>query len=153
VKRTALVVLSVLVVLVGGCARATLPGSGGTGAGLTALTVTPSSATIAGVTQEQFTAKTGDGSKPAVNWSISGIAGGSAVLGTIDATGMYTAPEFPPTPNLINISAVEISDTRKLGNASATLNNPVPQLTSVTPMSVEPETFSSFKRRSRGPPI
>jgi uncharacterized protein (DUF1800 family) len=55
---------------------------------------------------------------------------------------MYAAPEFPPTPNSITVSAVETSDTRKLGNASATLNNPVPQLTSVTPMSVAQGPFT-----------
>jgi len=134
VKRSALVMLAPLAVLLGGCAEAVLPGSGGAGGpGLTALTVTPSGAAIPGATQQQFTAKTGDGSKPAVNWSVNGIAGGNATLGTIDANGMYTAPEFPPAPNSITISAVESSDTKKLGNAGATLNNPVPQLTSLTP--------------------
>jgi uncharacterized protein (DUF1800 family) len=76
-----------------------------------------------------------------VNWSINGIAGGNAAFGTIDANGMYTAPEFPPAPNSITISAVETSDTRKLGNAGATLNNPVPQLTSVSPMSISQGPF------------
>jgi len=144
VKRSTLVVLAALVVLLGGCAQAILPGGPGAagGPGLTALTVTPSDTSIPGVAQRQYTAKTGDGSKPAVNWSINGIAGGNATFGTVDANGMYTAPEFPPTPNSITISAVETSDTRKLGNASATLNNPVPQLTSVTPMSITQGPFT-----------
>jgi uncharacterized protein (DUF1800 family) len=136
--------LAALAVLLGGCAQAILPGDpgAGSGPGLTALTVTPSGATIPGVAQQQFTAKTGDGSKPAVNWSINGIAGGNAAFGTISANGMYTAPEFPPAPNSITISAVETSDTRKLGNAGATLNNPVPQLTSVSPMSIAQGPFT-----------
>ena len=143
-KRSALVTLVALAVLLGGCAQATLPGDpgGAGGPGLTALTVTPSGAAIPGVTQQQFTAKTGDGSRPAVSWSINGIVGGNATLGTIDANGMYSAPEFPPAPNSITITAVETSDTRKLGNASATLNNPVPQLTSVTPMSLPQAPFT-----------
>ena len=141
-KRFALVMLAA-VVLLSGCAQAILPGGPGSagGPGLTALTVTPSGASIPGVAQQQFAAKTGDGSKPAVNWSINGIAGGNAAFGTIDANGMYTAPEFPPAPNSITISAVETSDTRKLGNATATLNNPVPQLTSLTPMSIAQGPF------------
>ncbi len=143
-KRSALVMLAALAVLLGGCAQAILPGDpgAGSGPGLTALTVTPSGATIPGVAQQQFAAKTGDGSKPAVNWSINGIAGGNATLGTIDANGMYTAPEFPPAPNTITISAVETSNTSRLGNASATLNNPVPQLTSLAPLSVPPGAFT-----------
>ncbi|HLJ16469.1 MAG TPA: IPT/TIG domain-containing protein, partial [Bryobacteraceae bacterium] len=141
-RHFALVIL-VAAVLLSGCAQAILPGDPGAGGGpgLTALTVTPSSAAIPGVAQQKFTAKTGDGSKPAVNWSINGIAGGNATLGTIDANGMYTAPEFPPAPNSITITAVETSDVKKLGNASATLNNPLPQLTSVSPLSIPPGPF------------
>jgi len=142
VKRSALVMLVAPLVFLSGCAKAILPGAGAGGAGLTALTVTPSGAVIPGVTQQQFTAKTGDGSKPAVSWSINGVAGGNTTLGTIDANGMYTAPEFPPAPNSITITAVEATDTRKLGNASATLNNPVPQLTSVAPMSLPQAAFT-----------
>jgi len=144
VKRSVLVMLAALAVLLGGCAQAILPGGPGTGGGpgLTALTVTPSGVSIPGVTQQQYSAKTGDGSKPAVNWSVNGIAGGNATLGTIDANGMYTAPEFPPAPNSVTISAVETSDSRKLGNAAATLDNPVPQLTSVAPMGVAQGLFT-----------
>ncbi|HWX38543.1 MAG TPA: DUF1800 family protein [Candidatus Sulfotelmatobacter sp.] len=143
-KRSALLMLAALVVLLGGCAQLILPsdpGAGG-GPGLTALTVTPAGATIPGITQQQYTAKTGDGSKPAVNWSVNGIAGGNATLGTIDASGMYTAPEFPPTPNSITITAAETSNARQLGNVGATLNNPVPQLTSVVPLSVAQGPFT-----------
>ena len=90
-KRSAVAMFAALVVLLGGCAQAILPGGPGApgGPGLTALIVTPSSASIPGVAQQQFTAKTGDGSKPSVNWSINGIAGGNTTLGTIDANGMY----------------------------------------------------------------
>ena len=142
-KRFALVMLAAAVFL-GGCAQAILPGGPGTagGPGLTALTVTPSGASIRGVTQQQFSAKTGDGSRPAVSWSVNGIVGGNAALGTIDASGMYTAPEFPPAPNSITISAVETSNSSRLGNASATLNNPVPQLTSVSPMGIPQGSFT-----------
>jgi uncharacterized protein (DUF1800 family) len=144
VKRSALLMLAALVVLLGGCAQLILPsdpGAGG-GPGLTALTVTPSGATIPGITRQQYSAKTGDGSKPAVNWSVNGIAGGNATLGTIDANGMYTAPEFPPTPNSITITAAETSNARQLGNAAATLNNPVPQLTSLAPLGVAQGPFT-----------
>lgn len=143
-KRSALVMLAALVALLGGCAQAILPSGPGAagGPGLTALTVTPSGTSIPGVTQQQFTAKSGDVSKPVVNWLINGIGGGNATLGTIGANGMYTAPEFPPAPNSITISAVETSNTSRLGNASATLNNPVPQLTSVAPLEIAQGPFT-----------
>jgi uncharacterized protein (DUF1800 family) len=144
VNRSVLAMLVALVVLLIGCAQAILPSDPGPGGapGLTALTVTPAGASIPGVAQQQFTAKTGDGSKPAVNWSINGIAGGNATLGTINTTGMYTAPEFPPAPNSITITAVETANARELGNAGATLNNPVPVLTSIAPLSVPQSAFT-----------
>src|ERR1700729_505633 len=116
VKGWALGFLTVLAIVIPGCAEAYLPGSGPDGPGLTALTVTPSGAAIAGATQQQFAAKTRDGSRPAVNWSVGGVVGGNAMLGTIDSKGMYSAPEFPPAPNAIKVSAVETSDPRMLGN-------------------------------------
>jgi hypothetical protein len=90
-----LAALAISVLLLGGCAEAILPGGAG-GPALTALTVTPSGASISGVAQQQFRAKTGDGSRPAVSWQINGVSGGNATFGTIDGNGMYTAPEFPP---------------------------------------------------------
>ena len=140
-KRSALIMLAASVLLLGGCAQAILP-SGPGAAGQTALTVTPSGTSIPGVAQQQYTAKTGDGSKPTVNWLINGVVGGNTALGTISATGMYTAPEFPPAPNSITITAVETSNTTRLGNASATLNNPVPQLTSVAPLEIAQGAFT-----------
>ena len=75
-KRSALMMLAAFVVLLGGCAQVILPSDPGAagGPGLTALTVTPSGTSIPGVAQQQFAAKTGDGSTPAVTWSINGIA-------------------------------------------------------------------------------
>jgi hypothetical protein len=142
VKGCALVLVTGLAVLLGGCAEAILPGGGAGGPGSTALTVAPVGATIAGTTHQQYSAKTGDGSKPSVNWSVNGVAGGNAVLGTIDANGLYSAPEFPPTPNAITIGAAELSDVKRLGNAGATLNNPVPQLSSLTPLEVPQGPFT-----------
>src|SRR6202000_1580338 len=141
VKRSALLALMALAVVMAGCAEAYLP-SGPDGSALTALTVTPSGAAIAGATQQQFSAKTGDGSRPSVNWSVNDVAGGNAMLGTIDSKGMYSAPEFPPTPNGIKVSAVESSNPRMLGNGAATLNNPTPVLTSLTPLEVPQGPFT-----------
>ena len=141
-NRSALLFLSVLVMFLGGCAEAYYPGTSGGGTGLTALTVTPANGAVAGLATQQFLAKTGDGSTPAVSWSVNGIAGGNATYGVITSTGLYTAPEFPPALNSVTVSAVEVSDTRKTGSATATLDNPVPQLTSVSPTTIPYGTFT-----------
>lgn len=90
-KRSVLLLLSVFVVLLGGCAEAFFPGGVGY-----SVNVTPASATLPGLTTQQFAATANDGSRPTLNWSVNGIAGGNSTLGTISATGLYTAPEFPP---------------------------------------------------------
>ncbi len=130
-KRSAMVLLSILLVFLGGCAEAIIPGNGSS-QGYSVI-VTPGSATLPGFTTQQFTAKTNDGSRPTLGWFVNGVAGGNATLGTISSAGLYTAPEFPPAPNTITVSATDNVDPTKTGSSAVTLNNPVPQLNSVTP--------------------
>lgn len=130
-KRSAMVLLSILLVFLGGCAEAIIPGNGSS-QGYSVI-VTPGSATLPGLTTQQFTAKTNDGSKPILGWFVNGVAGGNATLGTISSAGLYTAPEFPSAPNTITVSATDNVDPTKTGSSAVTLNNPVPQLNSVTP--------------------
>jgi len=143
VKRSALMLLSSVAAVLGGCAQATFPGTGGIGGNSFALTVTPGTASIAGLDQQQFLAKLGDGSKPAsVNWMVNGMAGGDAALGTIDANGLYTAPEFPPAVSSVTITATVPADTRKTGNSAVTLDNPVPLLSSISPSTFNVGAFT-----------
>jgi uncharacterized protein (DUF1800 family) len=144
VKRSGIILVSVLAVFLSGCSQ--YLGSGGNGGGGVPLpftiTVTPTNPTVAGMTQQQFTAKTNDGTKPTLTWSVNGVASGSATLGIISATGMYTAPEFPPSPNTITISAVETADSSKSGKTAVTLANPTPELDAVLPISIPVGAFS-----------
>lgn len=138
-KRSVLVLLSMLAVLLGGCAEAIIPGNGSPGY---SVIVTPASATLPGLTTQQFAAKANDGSRPTLGWFVNGIAGGNATLGTISSTGMYTAPEFPPAPNTITVSATDTVDPAKTGSSTVTLNNPIPQLSSVTPLVIPVGPFT-----------
>jgi uncharacterized protein (DUF1800 family) len=90
---------------------------------------------------QTFTAKI-DGAAAAVSWSVNGAAGGNASVGMITAAGAYTAPEFPPSPNAITIGAVLTADSTKKANSTITLNNPVPQIATVTPMSIPVGAFN-----------
>jgi uncharacterized protein (DUF1800 family) len=140
VNRTKLLLLLVLAIGLGGCAAAITGGGGGTQG--FALTVSPATASLPGTTQQQFTAAASDGSNPALTWSVNGVAGGSATTGTISATGLYVAPEFPPANNAIVITAAETSHSSKSGKANITLENPVPQIATVSPMSIAVGTFT-----------
>ena len=107
-----------------------------------ALTVTPSSATVRGGDSQPFTAKTSDGSTPMLTWAVNGVAGGSASTGTITTTGVYTAPQFPPTSNMVTISAAETTNATATASSAVTLNNPTPQIATVTPTSIPVGAFT-----------
>ncbi len=56
----------------------------------------------------------------AVNWSVNGIAGGNSTVGTISATGAYTAPQNLLSPASVTLTATSVADPAK--SASATAN-------------------------------
>jgi uncharacterized protein (DUF1800 family) len=106
------------------------------------VTVTPATAAVrAGATQTFAAAVTGNANQSVV-WSINAVPGGNATTGTIDATGLYTAPVNLPTPNTITVTATSVAENTKLGNSGVTLENPVPVLTSVSPSTIAPGSFS-----------
>src|SRR5215469_2112053 len=106
------------------------------------LSVSPPSATMRGEDTQQFTANASDGSMPALAWSVNGVAGGNATTGTISASGMFTAPQFPPTPNTATITVAESANTAISASSTVTLNNPVPQVSSVTPAAIPVGAFT-----------
>ncbi len=144
-NRSVLVLLSCFAAVLCGCAEVVGTGAGAGGGGNPApfsLTVSPATATVAGLASQQFSAKTSDGSSPALTWSVNGVTGGSSVTGTIDTNGLFTAPEFPPATNIVTVTAAELLTSKKFGNSSVTLNNPIPQLTAVSPMTIPVGSFS-----------
>jgi uncharacterized protein (DUF1800 family) len=65
---------------------------------------------------------------------VNGIQGGNAQIGTIDATGLYTAPAVVPVPNTVTITSVATGHAN-YPNGSLTLAvlNPIPIIDTVTP--------------------
>ncbi len=106
------------------------------------LAVSPTSVTDLDNTTQLFSATTNDGSNPALTWSVDGVAGGHATTGTISTTGLFTAPEFPPSPNSISIASTETNDTTKSASSAVKLQNPTPQIKSVTPMTIPVGAFT-----------
>lgn len=131
-KRPGLFLLSIVAIYLGGCAEAIIPG----GSQGYSIAVTPSPVTLPGLTTQQFAAKTNDGSKPTLQWTVNGIAGGNPAIGTISTTGFYTAPEFPPSKNNIKVTATDTVDSSKTGSSAVTLDNPIPILTTVAPLTI-----------------
>src|SRR5207302_631492 len=77
-----------------------------------AVIVHPKAASVvAGSQQQQFSAAvSNDSQNRGVTWSVDTIAGGSASIGTISATGLYTPP---PAGGSHTITATSIGDTSK----------------------------------------
>jgi uncharacterized protein (DUF1800 family) len=145
VKRIWIAHAGILALLLTGCTGLVKSGGGGTTPPTTptaGLSVTPASATIRGGGTQAFTAQTSDGSTPTWNWSVNGVAGGNASTGTITTGGVYTAPQFPPTPNAVTVTATETTDATKTASSAVTLENPTPLLTSVTPTSIPVGAFT-----------
>jgi uncharacterized protein (DUF1800 family) len=124
-----------------GCASVTSSGPRSV-PGPFSLTVTPASTSVPGTATQQFSATASDGSNPSLTWSVNGVAGGSAATGTISSTGLFTAPEFPPSPNGITVTAAETKDSSKSGSSAVTLLNPVPQLSTLKPMAIPVGAFT-----------
>jgi len=107
-----------------------------------AVAVAPSTAMVRAGATQPFTATVTGNANTSVTWSVNTVAGGNATSGTIDTTGVYTAPANLPTPNTVTVTATSAADTTKTGNGAVTLENPVPMLTSVSPNVIAPGAFS-----------
>lgn len=59
------------------------------------LSISPTTSTVLLGTSIQFTPSEG-GSQNGIQWSVDGINNGNATVGTIDSSGLYTAPETLP---------------------------------------------------------
>ena len=67
--------------------------SGNSSVAVVSLTVSPVSTTVAPDGTRQFTAELQDASDDSVTWSVDGIINGNSTVGTISASGLYTAPD------------------------------------------------------------
>lgn len=78
----------------------TLAACGGGGGGGTSLSISPATASVVTGASIQMSA-----SINGVTWSVNSVTGGNATVGTIDATGVYTAPVVKPTPAVVTVTA------------------------------------------------
>ncbi|MFL6215408.1 MAG: DUF1800 family protein [Blastocatellia bacterium] len=81
----------------------------------------------------QFSVQVAGTINPAVAWSINGITGGNATVGTISSTGFYAAPAVPPSGYAVAVKATSIADPTAFAAGTITVRNQVPYVTSVAP--------------------
>ncbi len=86
------------------------------------------------VNQTMQIANNGKSSGVPLVFSVNSIAGGNAELGTIDSSGLYTAPAIVPVPNSVVITSAVIGHPEyPPGSATIGVLNPIPVLNTVTP--------------------
>jgi len=97
------------------------------------VTVSPGAAQLITGNSQLFTAQVkGTGAfNASVNWSVNGVNGGNATVGTI-VGGQYTAPATPPNPSSVTIKATSVQDSTVFGTSTATVYGSA-VLTSMTP--------------------
>ncbi len=71
---------------------------------------------------QQFKATVANSTNQSVTWAVTG---GSA-NGTIDTTGLYTAPPALPSPSNVTVTATSAADPTKSGPATVNLLTPTP---------------------------
>ena len=113
------------------------------------VSVSPSTATLAGNHRMTLTAQVNGTSNTGVTWNVNGVAGGNTTFGQICAVGSnpcqtvtsttasqvdYLAPGAIPAPNPVSATAVSVADSTKSASAQITVINHV--VVSVQPASV-----------------
>ena len=103
------------------------------------LTLSPATAAVRAGSAQPFTPSLAG---KTWTWSVNGVAGGNATVGTIDANGNYSAPAVLPAPNAVTIGAAETGKATEAASSSVTLLNPIPVVTGISPTQVNVGTFT-----------
>jgi hypothetical protein len=72
----------------------------------------------------QFSATVSGTSNPAVDWLVSNVQGGNTLLGTVSATGLYTAPASVPG-TAVTVTAESVANPSVSASTSVTIAAPV----------------------------
>jgi len=91
------------------------------------IAVLPATATVEPGGAQVFTANISGagGVTGGVTWSVNGVAGGNATVGTVVVNGassaVYSAPAVIPSPPLVTVTAASVADPTKTGSAAVTI--------------------------------
>lgn len=116
------------------------------------VVVTPASATVSPGAPKQFMATVSGTTNTSVTWQVNGTAGGNSTLGTINATGLYTAPNVIPNPATVTVSAVSAANSSDSGSAMVTIAQQVAVTVSPNPISVAIFATQQFTANVNGIP-
>src|ERR1700739_2151871 len=114
--------------------------------------VTEASSTVSPGATDQFTATVTGTTNTAVTWQVNGVPGGNATVGTISASGLYTAPNSPPSPATVTVKAISAASASASGSAMVTVAQQVPVTVTPNPASVSVFATQQFAAMVNGVP-
>jgi len=79
------------------------------------VTISPTTATVAVSTNQQFSATVTGSSNTGVTWSVDGVNGGNTTVGTVNNSGLYTASAAAGSHT---VTATSVADTTKSASAA-----------------------------------
>jgi sugar lactone lactonase YvrE len=107
------------------------------------VAVTPTPVDVSTSAAQPFSATDNGTATTAVTWYVEGAQGGDTTVGTIDASGNYTAPANVPTPATVIIEAVLQADSTAIGTASVTIVA-APSAAQPAPQTVSPGGTANY---------
>ncbi len=110
---------------------------------MSGLSVKPGNSTVNGGGEVRFVAEMSNG-MPTMNvrWAVNGVNGGYEAIGRIDEYGLYYAPDIPPSPANVLISATTMTKPEHAAAATLTITPSPPQIDAVFPNAVRPGNFT-----------
>ncbi|MBZ5675069.1 MAG: immunoglobulin domain-containing protein [Acidobacteriia bacterium] len=91
------------------------------------VTVAPPAAPLFASQTQQFTATVTGTNNTSVNWTI------NPNVGSISASGLYTAPSSIASVQTVTVTATSVADNTKFATATVTLEPPAPPIITVAP--------------------
>lgn len=85
------------------------------------MSVFPASPSVDLGAIQQFTASVTNTTSTAVTWTVNGILGGNAIVGTVTAAGLYSAPQIMPTSGFATVGATSQTNSSASGSAIVTI--------------------------------
>lgn len=106
------------------------------------ISVSPSTANVVTQSTVQFAATVQGSSDQSVTWSVNGIAGGTSQVGSISASGLYTAPAIVPDAASVNVQAASVATPSATGSAAVTVRYPAPSIDGVSPNPIQTGAYT-----------
>jgi len=95
------------------------------------VTISPTTATLATLATQPFTATVSGSTNTAVTWQVNGVSGGNSTAGLVSTTipgtsneALYLGPSAMPSPATVSVTAVSQADSTKSASATVTLQVP-----------------------------